>query len=98
MASSDNGYAYAHDQRSSITWEDFGPFLCRLRRRRGLSQERLAALLGCHRLTVWRIEHGERPSRLVLRAIGRVDALTAHEARVLAAFVALREAHTDECA
>src|SRR5260370_36795020 len=72
-------------EKMHITWADFGPFLGRLRRRRGLSQERVAALLGCHRITVWRIERGEtRPSILFLRSVERITGLAEHEARWVA--------------
>lgn len=86
----------ASDEQRTVTWEEFGLFLRRLRRRRGLSQERLAALLGCHRITVWRMEKGdERPSVLFLRGIervARIAGLAEHEAHLLAAFIELREA------
>lgn len=62
-------------------------------RRAHLSQERLAALLGCHRITVWRMEKGEeRPGILFLRGIERVAGLAEREAHLLAAFIELREA------
>lgn len=91
MASNDG-----HEQRT-ITWEDFGPWLSRLRRRRGLSQERLAALLGGDRITIWRIENGGRPSMLVLRDIERTAKLSARETRWLVAFIELRETHAGGC-
>lgn len=88
----------ASNAQRIITWEDFGPWLGRLRRRRGLSQERLAALLGCHRITVWRMEKGEeRPGILLLRGIERVAGLAEHEAVRLAAFIELRESGAGEC-
>lgn len=80
------------NEQRTVTWEDFGPFLRRLRRRRGLSQERFAELLGCHRITVWRIEKGQEcPSLLVLRGIERVIGLGEGEERWLTAFLELRE-------
>ena len=82
----------------AITWDDFGPWLSRLRRRRGLSQQRLAAQLGCDRITIWRYENGKRPSKLMLRDIERVAKLSVREARWLAGFIELRELHSGACA
>lgn len=74
-----------------IEWADFGHFLIEVRRRRGLSQERLAALLGCHRISVWRIEHGQRrASGLFLHCLGEALDLSAFESERLAKFQELR--------
>ena len=35
--------------------------VCRLRAATGLSLTRLAQLIGCHRMTIWRWEHGIYP-------------------------------------
>ena len=46
------------------------------RQRHGISQDRLAALLGVNRVTVWRWEHDERamPGRLVEWALKGIEA------------------------
>lgn len=86
-------------KRRRITWADFGSFLSQLRRRRGLSQERLAALLGFHCITIWRVEQGkERPTIHLLRGIERMADLTRHEMHWLAAFIELRETHAEAVA
>jgi transcriptional regulator with XRE-family HTH domain len=60
-----------------VTWEDFGPFLRRLRVLHGLSQARLAQHLGCHRIHIYRLEHGSRhPSKVLLRALRHTPTLT----------------------
>ncbi len=77
---------------TTATWRDFGPFLQRVRRRRGISQETLADSLGCHRTHIWRLEHGRnRPSRIFLHSLGLTCALTMEEVERLAAFEQLRE-------
>ncbi len=88
-----------HSQAERISWRDFGPFLQRLRRRRGLSQETLANRLGCHRTYVWRLEHGRNhPSRLLLHSLGLAYTLTAEEVALLSVFKRLREYQMDELA
>lgn len=55
---------------SRVTWQDFGRCLQQARVRRGLSQEHLAELLGCHRIHIWRLEHAaRRPSKRFLRSL-----------------------------
>jgi len=77
-----------------VTWDDFGVFLQRLRRRRGLSQERMADLLGCHHISIWRLEHRQRhPSKLFLHNLEHTCTLTEQEKRLLAAFVLLHMAY-----
>ncbi|MFI5277374.1 MAG: helix-turn-helix domain-containing protein [Ktedonobacterales bacterium] len=94
--------ASAHDPRSAaqeldISWSDFGPFLKRLRMRRGLSQERLAERLGCDRTYIWRLEHSRNhPSRIFLHDLEQTIVLTAQEAAALARFMSLRAYSTDE--
>ncbi|HEX8731158.1 MAG TPA: helix-turn-helix transcriptional regulator [Ktedonobacterales bacterium] len=80
-----------------VTWRDFGPFLQRVRRRRGISQETLATSLACHRTYIWRLEHGRNhPSRMFLRGLALTYALSAEEAAALAVFAQLREYRLDE--
>jgi transcriptional regulator with XRE-family HTH domain len=75
----------------SVTWEDFGAFLRHVRRRQGVSQDRLAAGLGCHRTYIWRLESGHRrPSRFFLRLLMRTYPLTTGEQRLLMEFEHLR--------
>ena len=51
----------------TVAWQDFGLFLRKLRQRRGISQENLALMLGCHRTYTWRLEHGRNcPSSIFL--------------------------------
>ncbi|GEM_PF-1569045 len=70
-----------------ITWQDFGAFLQQVRRRRGVSQERLAELTDYHRIHIWRLEHGERhPSKQFLRLLADTLTLTPAETKQLAAF------------
>lgn len=80
-----------------VNWGDFGRFLQRVRRRQGLSQERLAQLLGCHRTYLWRLEHGRnRPSSVFLHALRHSCDLAPHDADLLVAFMQLREYHLTE--
>ncbi len=98
-----HGSVHAHVLAASATattlvsWRDFGPFLQRVRRRRGVSQEKLAASLGCHRTYIWRLEHGRNhPSRIFLHNLALTYALSAEEAAMLAVFAQLREYGIDE--
>ncbi len=69
------------------TWQNFGVFLQQVRRRRGVSQERLAELMDYRRIHIWRLEHGERhPSKQFLRLLAETITLTPAEAQQLAAF------------
>jgi transcriptional regulator with XRE-family HTH domain len=81
-----------------VSWRDFGPFLQRLRRRRGISQETLAERLACHRTHIWRLEHGRHhPSRMFLRSLKLVcEPLTGEETTALRVFDQLREYRMDE--
>jgi transcriptional regulator with XRE-family HTH domain len=80
-----------------VSWRDFGPILQRMRRRRGISQEALAASLACHRTYIWRLEHGRNhPSRIFLHSLALTYALSAEEAAALAVFAQLREYRLDE--
>lgn len=75
----------------SSVWNDFGPFLQRVRRRRGNSQEVLAQMLGCHRTYIWSLEHGRnRPSRIFLHNLRMTVMLAPHEAESLKEFELLR--------
>lgn len=79
-----------------VSWRDFGPFLQRLRRRRGISQETLAERLACHRTHIWRLEHGRHhPSRMFLRALELTCTPTPEETAVLAIFASLCEYHLE---
>ncbi len=70
-----------------------------MRRRRGISQETLAASLGCHRTYIWRLEHGRnRPSRILLHSLESSYALIAEEAATLAIFKQLHAYQMDEMA
>lgn len=76
-----------------VTWEEFGRFILYVRRRRGLSQERLARSLGCDRTYIWRLEHGRnRPSNIFLhnlRATAGLE-LAPKEDTYLVTFMRLR--------
>src|SRR5271165_3878226 len=62
------------------SWQEFPHFLRRIRTRQGLSQEKLAAILGCGREHIWRLEHGQRvPSRQLLFLLARSCPLTETE-------------------
>jgi transcriptional regulator with XRE-family HTH domain len=66
--------------------------------RHGLSQERLALQLGCHRIHVYRLEHGSRhPSRVLLRALRHTPLLNLAAADYdwLGHFELLLEYHCD---
>lgn len=79
-----------------ITWQDFGAFVQRLRRRQGISQERLGQMLRCGRIHIWRLEKNRRhPSRVLLTRIGQMEGLTPQEAEVLTAFGFLCEFHRE---
>jgi DNA-binding XRE family transcriptional regulator len=80
-----------------ITWRDFGNLLQRIRSRQGLSQERLAHLLGCHRTYLWRLEHGRnRPSSIFLHALLLHCNPTTQDAHLLARFMQMRDYHLNE--
>lgn len=75
----------------------FGEILLRLRKRQGLSQERLAQLLGCDRTYIWRLEQGRnRPSRMFLHHLRNTCVVTAQDSRLLLGFVQLHEYHCNE--
>lgn len=83
-------------QTQDVTWQDFGRFLQHVRRRRGISQERLALLLGCHRTHIWRLEHGRnRPSNVFLHSLKGACPLMDQEAEMLAKFIELYEQRWD---
>lgn len=95
--------ASAHDSSpsatiSGVSWRDFGPFLKRLRMRRGISQETLAERLACHRTHIWRLEHGRHhPSRMFLRSLELIcEPLTEEETAALRVFDQLHEYRMDE--
>jgi transcriptional regulator with XRE-family HTH domain len=75
----------------------FGEVLRRLRKRQGLSRERLAKLLGCDRTYIWRLESGcNRPSRMFLYHLKNTCVLMDQDARLLLGFLQLHEYHCDE--
>ena len=92
--------AAAHDSSLSapISWRDFGPFLQRLRRRRGISQETLAERLACHRTHIWRLEHGRHhPSRIFLHSLEKdCEPLTEEEKAALQVFDQLHDYRMEE--
>lgn len=79
-----------------VRWQDFPGFMQRLRRRRGLSQQRLSELLGCDRTYICKLERARnRPSGVFLHNFlqtGQTDilALTTEEIETLSAFALLR--------
>ena len=75
-----------------INWQDFGPFLRRLRRSRGISQDCLARQLGCDRTYIWRLERGTRhPSTFMLRLLMHCVPLSVSEHEWLRTFEQLRQ-------
>lgn len=74
-----------------VTWQEFGPFLRRIRRRRGISQEALAQMLKCHRTYIWRLEHGRnRPSSIFLHNLRMTITLAPQEVEAFNEFEILR--------
>ena len=87
----------ATDATIHVSWQMFGKVLLRVRRRQGLSQERLAQLLGCSRNYIWRLEQGRnRPSRMFLHHLKNTCTLTSQDLRILAGFIKLHEYRCDE--
>jgi transcriptional regulator with XRE-family HTH domain len=77
--------------KQTVAWQDFGPFLRKLRQRRGISQENLALMLGCHRTYIWRLEHGRnRPSRIFLHNLKLTCHLAPAEITLFTLFEQLR--------
>lgn len=86
-----------HTSTTATSWSDFGAFLQRVRRKRGISQERLAQAIGCGRIHIWRLEHGEtRPSRILMQNLRMVCQLSPDETSLLDAFARLREYRLDD--
>ncbi len=80
-----------------VSWQMFGEVLLRLRKRQGLSRERLAKLLGCDRTYIWRLESGRnRPSRMFLHHLRNTCVATPQDSRLLHGFMLLHEYHCDE--
>lgn len=79
-----------------VRWQDFPGFMQRVRRRRGLSQQRLSELLCCDRTYICKLEHAQnRPSAVFLHNFlqtGQTNilTLTTEESKMLAAFTLLR--------
>jgi transcriptional regulator with XRE-family HTH domain len=81
----------SQDSGQDVSWQEFGPFLQRIRRRRGISQEVLAQMLGCHRTYIWRLEHGRnRPSNIFMHNLRMTIMLSPREAATLEQFKQLR--------
>lgn len=69
-------------------WSDFGEWLQRARRRQGLSQAKMAELMGCTQNYIWRLEKGERhPSKEFLRLLRHEMPLTPQDIARLEAFI-----------
>ncbi|SRR5579885_1942148 len=74
------------------TWNDFRGWLQGVRKRQGLSQEKLAELMGCTQNYIWRLEKGERcPSKEFLRLLGYELPLTVSERQRLTTFLHMAE-------
>ena len=87
----------AAEAKILVSWQKFGEFMRRLRVRQGLSQERLAHLLGCDRTYIWRLEQGRnRPSRIFLYHLRNTCVVTPQDSRILLGFMQLHEYHCDE--
>ncbi len=54
-------------------WSDFREWLQRMRRRQGLSQAKLAALMGCTANYIWRLEKGGAASKQRVSAITEIQ-------------------------
>lgn len=79
-----------------VTWQDFASLLRRSREQQGLSQSELGSLMGCHRIHIWRLEHGRRrPSKVFLKSLPHVCALQPQDEELLAAFEQLIEYRCD---
>ena len=69
-------------------WSDLRQWLQQTRRRRGLSQEKMAALIGYTPNYIWRVEKGKRhPSKAFLQLLGYKMSLTGAEIARLEAFI-----------
>lgn len=87
----------AADGGLHVSWQTFGEVLRRLRKRQGLSRERLAKLLGCDRTYIWRLESGRsRPSRMFLHHLRNTCVVTDQDSRILLGFMQLHEYHCNE--
>ena len=74
------------------TWKDFQVFLRNLRNTQHLSQEGTAAILGCSRIHINRLENGNRrPSKLLLYAIKREFILDIKQMELVDRFVTMIE-------
>lgn len=97
MRDSSGDHSQAHPQAQTMRWRDFGPFLQRVRRRRGISQATLAAHIGCGRTYIWRLEKGRnRPSRMLLNSLALAYPLTAEETVLLCVFRQMQAYGMDE--
>jgi transcriptional regulator with XRE-family HTH domain len=82
-----------------MSWSEFGAALRSIRLRLGLTQQSLAAALGCQRIHIWRLEHGKRrPSITLLRLIAATLPITPDERLVLSAYERLIRTQRDRMA
>lgn len=80
-----------------VTWQDFGPMLKQLRKRRGLSRETLASLLHYDRTYIYRLERGDRhPSAHFLCLIDKTFDLREEEACAMRSFEQMAMCHVGE--
>ncbi len=80
-----------------VTWQSFKEFLLRVRRRAGLSQERLAQLMVYDRTYIWRLEKGERfhPSAKFLTRLGQAIPLSPADQQRLTWYIEMAQSHPD---
>ena len=81
----------------TITWHDFEAWLQQVRKRQGLSQERLAETMGYTRIHIWRLEHGDsHPSTRFLQLLQYKVALTPVEMKWRAIFEKMAAYHCED--
>ena len=80
-----------------VTWQNFGPMLKQLRKRRGLSREALASLLHYDRTYIYRLERSVRhPSAHLLCLICKTFELTEEETCAMRCFEEMATSHLGE--
>jgi transcriptional regulator with XRE-family HTH domain len=76
----------------TVSWNDFPITLRRVRQQNGLTQLKVADLLGYDRIHIWRLEHGRRrPSKAFLHAFVRVCPPKEADVRLWTAFERMLE-------